>query len=49
MLAGTLTLLLERQTLTLAAGETQVFNSDQKYAYANRGEQPLRFIRNVAF
>lgn len=49
VLAGTLTLLLERQTLTLAAGETQVFNSDQKYAYANRGEQSLRFIRNVAF
>ncbi|CAI0736682.1 anaerobic benzoate catabolism transcriptional regulator [Serratia entomophila] len=49
VIAGTLTLVLEQHTLTLAAGETQVFNSDQQYAYANRGDQPLLFIRNVTF
>ncbi|NTX78137.1 helix-turn-helix domain-containing protein [Serratia proteamaculans] len=49
VIAGSLTLILEQQTLTLEAGQTQVFNSDQHYAYANRSELPLRFIRNVTF
>lgn len=49
VISGSLTLVLEQQTLTLEAGQTQVFNSDQHYAYANRSEQPLRFIRNVTF
>ncbi len=47
--AGSLTLLLEKQTITLNTGETYVFNSNQQYAYANRTGQPLRFIRNVTF
>lgn len=46
---GSLTLLLEQQIIMLSAGETQVFNSNQQYAYANRTEQPLRFIRNVIY
>lgn len=46
---GSLTLLLEQQPLTLNQGETHVFNSNQHYAYANRTELPLRFIRNVTF
>ncbi|MFC0225583.1 helix-turn-helix domain-containing protein [Serratia aquatilis] len=46
---GRLTLLLEQQTLTLNQGETHVFNSNQHYAYANRTELALRFIRNVTF
>ncbi|CAI1530422.1 anaerobic benzoate catabolism transcriptional regulator [Serratia grimesii] len=49
VIAGSLTLLLEQQTLILDAGQTQVFNSDQHYAYANRTDHPLRFIRNVTF
>ncbi|RTF20745.1 cupin domain-containing protein, partial [Serratia marcescens] len=49
VIAGTLTLELEQDTLTLAAGAAQTFNSDQRYAYANHGDLPLRFIRNVAF
>lgn len=49
VIAGTLTLELEQGTLTLSAGATQTFNSDQRYAYANLGDLPLRFIRNVAF
>ena len=49
VIAGSLTLVLEQQTLTLEAGQTQVFNSDQHYAYANHSQQPLRFIRNVTF
>lgn len=49
VIAGSLTLLLEQQTLILDAGQTQVFNSDQHYAYANRTNHPLRFIRNVTF
>lgn len=49
VIEGCLTLLLEQQTLTLCAGDTHVFNSDQQYAYANRGDGPLRFIRNVSF
>lgn len=47
--AGRLTLLLEQQVITLNTGETHVFNSNQQYAYANRTEQTLRFIRNVTF
>ncbi|AHG18498.1 Cro/Cl family transcriptional regulator [Chania multitudinisentens RB-25] len=46
---GTLTLLLEQHSVTLHAGETHVFASNQRYAYANRTHRPLRFIRNVAF
>ena len=49
VIAGTLTLELEQDTLTLTAGTAQTFNSDQRYAYANHGDLPLRFIRNVAF
>ncbi|QPT15170.1 helix-turn-helix domain-containing protein [Serratia rubidaea] len=49
VIEGCLTLLLEQQTLTLHAGDTHVFNSDQQYTYANHGESPLRFIRNVTF
>lgn len=49
VITGSLTLVLEQQTLTLDAGETQVFNSDQHYAYVNRTDRPLRFIRNVTF
>lgn len=49
VITGSLTLVLEQHTLTLDAGQTQVFNSDQRYAYANRTDSPLRFIRNVTF
>lgn len=51
VITGILTLLLERQIITLNAGETYVFNSNQQYAYANRAEEKetLRFIRNVTF
>ncbi|OKB68564.1 Cro/Cl family transcriptional regulator [Serratia marcescens] len=49
VIAGTLTLELEQDTLTLTAGVSQTFNSDQRYAYVNRSDLPLRFIRNVAF
>lgn len=49
VIVGSLTLVLEQQTLILDAGQTQVFNSDQHYAYANRTNHPLRFIRNVTF
>ncbi|TQI80170.1 XRE family transcriptional regulator [Serratia fonticola] len=49
VIAGSLTLLLEQKTLTLSAGETYVFNSNQQYAYANKTEEPLHFIRNVTF
>jgi transcriptional regulator with XRE-family HTH domain len=49
VIAGSLTLLLEQKTLTLSAGETYVFNSNQQYSYANKTEEPLHFIRNVTF
>ncbi|HEJ9095000.1 TPA: XRE family transcriptional regulator [Serratia odorifera] len=49
VVSGSMTLILTQQTLTLSAGQTHVFNSDQHYAYANRGSEPLRFIRNVTF
>ncbi|MFI8418043.1 helix-turn-helix domain-containing protein [Serratia sp. NPDC078593] len=49
VISGCMTLELENGILTLPAGETHVFNSDQHYAYANYGNEPLHFIRNVTF
>ena len=47
--AGTLTLFVEGQSHTIAAGDFHVFTSDREHAYANETGEPLTFIRNVIY
>ena len=44
---GTLTLELSGKATDYPAGAFAIFSSAQLYAYANHGETPARFIRNV--
>jgi transcriptional regulator with XRE-family HTH domain len=45
--SGTLTLELGERRLRLGQGESAVYPSDQHYAHANEGEEPLRFVKTV--
>ncbi|MAS08905.1 helix-turn-helix domain-containing protein [Salinisphaera sp.] len=47
--AGTLTLMLENQSRTIAAGDFHVFSSDREHVYANETDTRLTFIRNVIY
>lgn len=49
VITGRLTLYLGATTITIEAGDFQVFPSDQPHSYANNGDQPLKFIRNVVY
>lgn len=47
VIEGDLTLERSGTIEIFATGATAVFNSDQRYAYANRGNRALVFTRNV--
>ena len=47
VLAGTLTLEVDRRSVTLASGASARLASDRAYAYANPGAEPVRFARVV--
>lgn len=47
VIEGELTLERSGEFETYVAGKTVIFNSDQTYAYTNRGDGPLVFVRNV--
>ena len=47
VIEGELTLERSGAIETFGAGATVIFNSDQVYAYANRGAGLLVFLRNV--
>jgi transcriptional regulator with XRE-family HTH domain len=48
VLTGVLTVVVDGlEPVTLAAGTSARLSSDRRYAYENRGEQPVRFVRVV--
>ncbi|WP_038346256.1 helix-turn-helix domain-containing protein [Acinetobacter sp. A47] len=49
VLEGELTLEFAQETRVVQAGDTILFESSVRYAYANRGIQPLKFMRHVLY
>lgn len=49
VLEGELSLEFEQETRVVQAGDSILFESSIRYCYANRGTQPLKFIRNVLY
>lgn len=49
VLEGELSLELEQETRVVQAGDSILFESSVRYGYANRGTQPLKFIRHVLY
>ncbi len=47
VISGTLTMAFDGRTSVLAAGAAAAYRSDRPFAFANQGEEPVRFIRNV--
>lgn len=48
VLVGALTLVADDQQVVVVAGGSARLRSDRVYAYANTGDEPVRFVRTVA-